>query len=837
MEGIFLKLLNMSIAAGWLILAVVLFRFLLQRAPKFFRCILWALVGFRLMVPVSFESMLSVIPSVETVSPDLLYSDAPRIHSGISVLNQAVNPVISQSLTPAPGASVNPMQILIFFASLIWVAGVALMALYGVVSYLRLRSRIAEAVPLRDNLWQSEAVRSPFVLGLFRPRIYLPFHMEEASLTHVIAHEQAHIKRGDHLVKLIAFFLLSIYWFHPLVWLAYALLCRDIELACDERVIKELDAEGKKAYSEALLLCGAPRQFAVGCPLAFGEVGVKQRVGNVLSYRKPALLLAMVALLVCGATAVCFLTDPSSGAEAPDPLGRTYQVAEIVYDAPQYSFTYTSKIAPQYCLTSDGQLMKWESVQDDWELVGELRETALSAEDFDRYFPKVDGIYGWVKEGSAAKLRRNNLKAWRVDPGNDPNHVFYLVLQQKNGELYLTYGYDESKGEEGRDSGAIGAIPVRWVFRLEPANVPSLSVDDSGTIGSMTYAFDRVVYMNPASSYYAGDGTGCLYRVGSNSFAIVDEKTGAVIREFPEIRWDWEPLSASEWKGMFLMEEQAPEIGGVKNPLKLQLSSENYLFHMDGALWLAEYHGGKVGMWSVYSLKPAGSAFDLERNVTAAILEHNQSERTAGDFACESHVTLATLPGERWSEETGAATATVEVYAMALYQEFRSSGAAFEVVGGSHVPTVLSFDVDEQGAYVLRNYWEPRDGSYYVPDVKRRLEQLSPEIVADALDTQKYIVRQTQACYDQAAAYLGTDTDQVIQTLFQRIMSSPAVSSNPGDYIDAHPEEYRELIYFGDHTLRYIEARLENGESKGLEERLMHLVREELVEAKAEEGR
>lgn len=825
MEGLFLKLLNMSIAAGWLILAVVLLRILLKRAPKYIRCILWALVGIRLTVPFSFESVLSLIPSAETVSPDMLYSDAPRIHSGIGVLNQAVNPVISESLAPQIGVSVNPLQILTFLAALIWAAGVVLMSLYGIISYLRLRRRIAEAVPLRDNLWQCETVGSPFVLGLFQPRIYLPFHMDEAGMAHVIAHEQAHIKRGDHLIKMAAFFLLTVYWFQPLVWLAYFLLCRDIELACDERVIKELGLEEKKAYSEALLSCSAPRRSLAACPLAFGEVGVKQRIRNVMSYRKPALWVVAAALAVCVAAGVCFLTDPAAGLEMPGVFGRTYQVAEVVYDAPQYSFAYTTETAPQYSLTSDGQLLKCELAEGSWEQVGKFHKTALTQGAFEGYFSEVDGTVGWVGKNSAAKLRQNNQTAWRLDVEHDLNHVFYLLLQQKNGDVYLTYGYDDSKESGGTDLG--GAL-IRWVCRLEPAGVPRLPMDDNQRLDGVTYAFDSVVYMNPASSFFAGEGTGCLYRVGSDSFTILNEENGEVLQTFSGISWDWQPLLHSEWKGMFMMDEQAPEIGAVKNPLKLQLSAEDYLFNMDGALWLARYNGGKVGMWSVYSLKPADAGSNLERSVSSAILEHNQNSLAEGDIGCESHATLATLPGERWDGKAGKTTETLEVYIMALYLEFRSDGKTFQEVGGSHVPTVLTFDVEENDIYILRNYWVPRDGSYYKPDIEERFGQLSAEVISDALNTQKYIVPLTQECYRQAVEYLGIDTDRIIEELFERIMSSPAVSSNPSDYIDAHTEEYRELIYFGEDTLRYIDSELDKGGPDGLEENLMRIVREEL---------
>ncbi len=333
METVFLTLLNRSIAAGWLVLAVVVLRWLLKKAPKSVHCLLWGLVGLRLLLPRSIQSAWSLIPSAETVSPDMLYERAPEIHSGIAFLNQAVNPVLTQSMAPDPRNGVNPMEAASDAAAWIWIAGMAAMALYSVISCLRLRRRVAQAVRLRDNLWQSERVDTPFILGLLRPRIYLPFQMEAETEAHVIAHEQAHLKRLDHWWKPLGFLLLTVYWFQPLLWLAYGLLCRDMELACDERVLRELGAAHKKEYAAALLSCSEARQTRTGgCPLAFGEVGVKQRVKNVLHYQKPALWLLILALAVCAVTAVCFLTDPRV-TEQP-VLAGTYVSRECLYMNP-----------------------------------------------------------------------------------------------------------------------------------------------------------------------------------------------------------------------------------------------------------------------------------------------------------------------------------------------------------------------------------------------------------------------------------------------------------------------------------------------------------------------
>ncbi|NLB56457.1 MAG: peptidase M56, partial [Lentisphaerae bacterium] len=305
MTDVFLKLINMSISASWLVLVVVILRLLLKKAPKWLNPVLWGIVCLRLILPFSIESILSLIPSAETISPEVIYSREPAIHSGIQVLNSVGNPIITESFATNPMASVSPLQIWIPIAAIVWIVGAAAMLIYTVISYLHLNKRVKTAVLLRDNIYQSENVASPFVLGILRPRIYLPFSMNEKDIDHVIAHEQTHIKRRDHRIKPLGFLLLALYWFNPVLWVAYILLCRDIELACDEGVIKELCADERADYSDVLLSCSVSRRVITACPLAFGEVSVKERVKNVLNYKKPAFWLTAVAVVVCIIVAVC----------------------------------------------------------------------------------------------------------------------------------------------------------------------------------------------------------------------------------------------------------------------------------------------------------------------------------------------------------------------------------------------------------------------------------------------------------------------------------------------------------------------------------------------------
>lgn len=322
MSGIFLKLLNLSISASWLVLVVLALRLVLKRAPKWVNVLLWGMVALRLMLPFSIESALSLIPSAETVSPEVVRFDpAPTITSGVTIIDNAVNPSLSESFAAAPLASVNPLYVWTYLAGWVWLIGLTAMLLYALVSYLRLRRRVSASIPLRENIYVCDEVPSPFILGIVHPCIYLPSALDEAQRGSVLSHERAHLARRDHWWKPLGFALLAVYWFNPLLWLAYTLLCRDIELACDERVLRGMDAGQIKDYSSALLACSVPRRMLAACPLAFGEVGVGARVKNALRYKKPAFWVVAASVIVCIVVAVCFLTNPRTDTDAAGLVG------------------------------------------------------------------------------------------------------------------------------------------------------------------------------------------------------------------------------------------------------------------------------------------------------------------------------------------------------------------------------------------------------------------------------------------------------------------------------------------------------------------------------------
>ena len=322
MAAVFLKLLNLSISASWLVLAVLVLRLISKRSPKWVNVLLWGIVALRLVLPFSIESALSLIPSAETVSPAAVqFAPAPTITSGVSVIDNAVNPSLSEHFAAVPTASVNPLYVWTEIAGWVWLIGLGAMLLYALVSYLRLRRRVSVSLPIRDHIYLCDAISSPFILGVVKPHIYLPSGLDEVQRQNVLAHEQAHLARRDHWWKPLGFALLAVYWFNPVLWLAYTLLCRDIELACDERVIRTMDESAVKTYSTVLLACSMPRKAVITCPLAFGEVGVKERVRNALHYKKPAFWVVAASVAVCVVVAVCFLTNPPTDTDAAGLVG------------------------------------------------------------------------------------------------------------------------------------------------------------------------------------------------------------------------------------------------------------------------------------------------------------------------------------------------------------------------------------------------------------------------------------------------------------------------------------------------------------------------------------
>lgn len=338
MGDIFLKLLNMSITASWLILAVLGIRLLFRKIPKWITCLLWGVVAIRLIFPLSIESAFSLQLSAEPIRTSTMVEGelipyVPSVDSNIGVVENTVNPLLAEAFAYQETESVAPLQVFIGIAGSVWLSGMVVLLIFALVSMIKLRLRVREAVRYKENIYICDAVKSPFILGIIKPRIYLSSALSEEEMDYIIAHERAHLKRKDHLWKPFGYLLLCIYWFNPLCWIAYIMLCKDIELACDEKVIKDMSFGDKKEYSRVLLFCATQRHLVMACPLAFGEVGVKERVKTVLNYKKPTFWITIAAIVVCAIVAICFLTNPA----------KEYQIRITIPAGSETGFYYSDE--------------------------------------------------------------------------------------------------------------------------------------------------------------------------------------------------------------------------------------------------------------------------------------------------------------------------------------------------------------------------------------------------------------------------------------------------------------------------------------------------------------
>lgn len=355
MGEVFLKLLNMSITAGWLILAVLCVRLIFRKMPRWIYCILWGTVAVRLVCPFSIESEFSLQPSAQPIKVSTMVegdvvNHVPSVDSDLTIVEEVVNPLLAETFGDQDfvtawemsenqeGVNAAPLQVITEIAGTVWFCGMLVLLVYAIVSMIRLHILVRESVRCKDNVYLCDAVKSPFILGMIKPRIYLPSAVDESRIDYIIAHEKAHLQRKDHFWKPFGYLLLGVYWFNPLCWVAYIMLCKDIELACDEKVIRNMDFADKKEYSRVLLSCATQRRMVFVCPLAFGEVGVKERVRSVLRYKKPTFWITIAAILVCAVVAACFLTNPS----------REYQIRITIPAGSTAAFCYSDEeISPK----------------------------------------------------------------------------------------------------------------------------------------------------------------------------------------------------------------------------------------------------------------------------------------------------------------------------------------------------------------------------------------------------------------------------------------------------------------------------------------------------------
>lgn len=601
------KLFNMSLTASVAIVLVILLRLLLKKAPKVISYALWGVVLFRLLCPVSIGSNFSVynlfdapaqesgtiISVIEYVPSNIVHTEYPSVALPVPVISDVINDVLPQGQEQLVA---DPLEAPMSFATYAWMIGVLVMVIYSIVSYIRLRRKLSVVVPLRDNIFIADDIKSPFVVGLFRPKIYLPCNLGDKEQEYIILHEQHHIKRLDHVMKALAFLALAIHWFNPLVWVAFILASKDMEMSCDEAVIRKIGGDVRADYSASLLTLATGRRIIAGTPLAFGEGDTKGRINNLSKWKKPAVWVVLLAVIACIVLTVCVLTNPvvevelgdiesvtvdsisvsdeataelvslinsyrcipfRVGSDDPNSLSRAiqlnctngdfyvlhyqyysgfsfnprhageddyrsiltfftaedggqkawkmeydfdaelkewlseysspsfgafsinqpYGVVEVTYESPLTSFSMVAQQnTPEYLLDEDYHLfsIKEYSEAPNWTDLGEISEITITKESFDDLFRTNSGDGWWTRE-SASAIRRNTAKAWSVIYNQEK---LYYILQQKNGELYLAYGYyDYSE----KDDPVSDDTYIRWLYKLAPQsseNVLCVKIED-----------------------------------------------------------------------------------------------------------------------------------------------------------------------------------------------------------------------------------------------------------------------------------------------------------------------------------------------------------------------
>lgn len=618
MTDIFIKLLNMSIVAGWLVVMVMLLRLVLKKAPAWIFCVLWALVALRLLLPVSVQSKTSAVPSVETVPPEIVYTDVPEIHTGLPTFNSYFNPYITEILSPkepdnneTEEPEETPAKKLIDIGGTVWLCGMAGMSVYGLVSYALLKRKVREAVKQDKRIFICDNISSPFIMGVLFPRIYLPSSIKEADAEMVIAHEQAHIKRKDHLWKPFGFLLLTVYWFNPLLWVAYVMFCKDIESACDEKVIKKYGLQIKKQYSEALLNCSVSGKWVTACPVAFGETAVKARIKGVLNYKKPAFWIIIIAVLACIATSVFFLTDPLSNETSDDmsnvsdsivndkdSVAARFKFKRIIYsnvELPNQMLVSDYTIfLPQLIITTDNRLLIEQPDNSTYSEAGTLEKSKLYKNNFDNMIQDEK----WQADYNAELIRTNAYEVYMCN--REENGVVYLIYFT-NGTILFMFGTQENEYSKTYDSVIIAEY----------------SVDNGGAGYILPYTLYDVYTYNFGSdnAYPATEASIYLEKYGNHFTYGYRTYSAQQYCPYGTYRYDGDKLylETADGKNTYVFErtnEGLKYISELSSPLPMsEINSENKIEHIPDNTTFVKSEDNRAGHYARVAEWISQSAF------------------------------------------------------------------------------------------------------------------------------------------------------------------------------------------------------------------------------------
>ena len=773
MTELFYTILNMSISASVLVLVVLLLRLLFRKAPKWVAVLLWGLVAVRLLCPFALETPFSLMPKTEWITEDTSFSDE----------NTYFDSVAPEHITPDPNFAdnvnvhyyplephieihrgVNP----VFVLNCVWLAGIAVMLVYMFVSYICVYRRIRGAKQFKDNIYTSEAVSSPFVLGLIRPRIYLPEKMDAVSMSYVIAHEEAHLRRLDHLWKPIGFLLLAVHWFNPLIWIGYILLCRDIEMACDERVVRTMNDEERFDYSEALLACSVSRKMITACPLAFGEVGAKERIMSVLNYKKPAFWIIVAALIACAAAAVFFLTNPI---DKGDPIDEENSYFMMIEEEGIAEIRVSTPINSGGCIHADNSLFK--SGEKVWlenlNHIDDLRGVEVAA-----ISESGETVYSVTFPESATNMEIEQLllqTEWFIPP--ESISMKYTTVKEGSeniiasniSERTLTYWVLKGHQEEiwAYRNTAINDT-VDETFRKWGERIAAVGVNDErNCVDVYVYDFDE------------GDIGRFQKALGHLSYVLIqkddaiemipDEQKQLTLEDVIELSAKGQDLT---WEDFY--EFKSRETG---SGLYIRVYEIDEIF----SVWIGG--GAPIGtpMYIYLSANDLDTRIDIRDGGVEEFIEN----------------AIPRYEIENIIYHSGAEDTALE----AFYSDDKYT---------YYFPTIRS------NAVIV----------YY----KNGIEQTVTEALAEGKITMSDLDRYEIEYYADAKSeteesYVTQSIQKEIADLFAEIESSPSYSSNPQDYIDAHPDEYKKLVEYGEHSLAFVFNEFLAGGQTGLHGHIM----------------
>lgn len=654
--------------------------------------------------------------------------------------------------------------------TIIWLTGSITFGLWfgatNVLFFRRLR-KSRRAYPTdgcKLPVFVTDTIASPCLFGVLHPAIYLTVKaVESEENTHyALAHEFCHYKHGDHIWAIVRCLCLALWWWNPLVWAAAILSREDSELACDEAVIKLIGQENRLAYGYTLVNMIAvknhPARFMCAATMmASGNKSIKGRLNMIIKSQKTVIPAIVAVLLIVVFSAGCTFTGAGKG----EQNSQEFPTVEMVFSSAN---TDPDQIGRDAAAFYYSQFMN-NNVTPYWHIT------------------KYDTLSCELTAGNHAEFA-----------------VWVTSYIETDGEGFLI---GEGIPNDPNDLTKGGICPeVQRQFRIKVIDKGKYEIVSVGTGGGNQELVP--LYVSPSYALFhlkKGEVVSMISPLSGSGVQLADE----TVMNYMVKSAAWPGVNIKTLEECYLL--RATYADGT--------IADHYAYLLDGN---AVMQRGENGLYSrihdelyeklINLAQSSTGVTALEAFVADAILSANANQYRKGDFAAQAHTILKTV-------EKGS---TTTVYAMALYMEFGYAGSGFSETGGSHMPVAITFDKNSTGEYKLKEYWTPGDGSEYAPSIK---DKFPADIYNDALNTQKYIVGHIQSCYDQAIEYGKVDTDFEIARLIETITSSPAQMSNPQAYIAAHQAEYRKLIYYGNHTLRYCFALFEQGGQTGLEGHIM----------------